>query len=287
MPGQIDIHSPPDDLDKLFESSKAKLEAFNMRLAVRRTVTRARVLELTDRMLDSWAPMVSWIEQVFAPEYAAQRKAELERLDTRAWVFYAADLAAEEQSANTSRKARLALAQTVAEHDRFLFKWATPFFGDDPEHQQTLRDISRGTGSRDDAEDVVRLVQLFRANWKQIEGKQKMVTEDHLARAMADATRQIDLLRNDEGNPARKLADAAYSLWYLDYDEAMQLGRYLVRREPDAIQRFPGVRPLVTRTTKGDATGEQEVGEQEPSGGEQEPSGGGQEPSGGEPPGQD
>ena len=42
---------------------------------------------------------------------------------------------------------------------------AKPLFGDDPIHAQTLRDISRGTGRRDDADDVLRLVTLFSESW--------------------------------------------------------------------------------------------------------------------------
>lgn len=99
----------------------------------------------------------------------------------------------------------------------------------------------------------MRLVKLFRANWAQIEGQQKFVTKEYLATAAAEATKQLDLIRNDEENPARKLADAAYSLWYYDYNEAMLLGRYLTRRDPDSIYRFPGVRPLMTSKGSGSA----------------------------------
>lgn len=45
--------------------------------------------------------------------------------------------------------------------------------------------------------------------------------------------------RND--NPARKLADSAYLLWRNDYNDLMQLGRYLTWTESDSTQRFPGI----------------------------------------------
>lgn len=81
---------------------------------------------------------------------------------SRAWVYYGTDLRAEEIRSNKARKERLKLAKTVAGHDR-LIGWAWPLFGSDPEDAETLRDISRGTGRRDDAEDVLRLVDLYRA----------------------------------------------------------------------------------------------------------------------------
>jgi hypothetical protein len=53
-------------------------------------------------------------------------------------------------------------------------------------------------------------------------------------------------------NPARRLADAAYSQWFHDYTQLMHLGRYLSRDEPDVVIRFPGVRELATRTGETD-----------------------------------
>ncbi|HLT37176.1 MAG TPA: hypothetical protein VK034_12860 [Enhygromyxa sp.] len=253
----LDITAPPKDLDKLFQAHVAELQAFNPARTVHRLVSRQRVLELSDALLISWASMIDRIPQELSKQRAEQRKLEIDRLDRRAWVFYAADLAAEEIHSNTIKKERRELAKVVAEHDRFLFKWATPLFGDDPDHAQTLRDISRGTGARDDAEDVLRLVAMYRANWKQVEHQQKAVSKARLEQAAADAARQLDYLRNSSANPARKLADAAYSLWYHDYDELMQLGRYLTRREPDSTLRFPGVRELPTRNPPQDETSDE------------------------------
>lgn len=242
MPAIVDIHSPPEDLDVLLDSAMPEIQALDPEHYIRRAVSRPRVLELTNILLMSWATLVDAIDQELSPLLAKQRKLELGRLDARAWTFYKADLAAEELHANVVRTQRRALARAVAEHDRFLLKWATPLFGDDPVHAETLRDIARGTGARDDAEDVLRLAALFRSNWDKIEALQQIVTRSYLDHAVADATRQLDVLRNGMTNPARKLADAAYSLWYRDYYELMHLGRYLCRGELDANSRFPGVR---------------------------------------------
>jgi hypothetical protein len=254
----IDIATPPDKLEALVEQARPELEAVDPTSFVRRVVTRPRVLVLSNILLDSWAALVDQLDQVLAPAHAEQHKAALMRLDTRAWVFYAADLAAREIHANTARKQRRALAKVVASHDRFLSKWANVLFGDDPEHAASLRDISRGTGRRDDAEDVLRLVALYRANWDQVKDLQKAVTEARLEQAVADATRQLDYLRNGVTNPARQLAEAAYSLWHADYNALMQLGRYLTWRDGDSLERFPGIRELPT------ASGGQVVAETQP-----------------------
>lgn len=238
----IDIAVPPENLGELFEQAVPELESVEPSSFVLRVVTRPRVLALSNHLLDSWAPMVDQIDEVLAPAPAEQAKVALMRLDTRAWVFYAADMRAGEIHANKARKQRRALAKLVASHDRFLFKWAKVLFGDDPEHAATLRDISRGTGQRDDAEDVMRLVNLYRENWDQVKDLQKAVTKIRLEQALADATQQLDNLRNGVPNRPRQLADAAYSLWHADYTELMQLGRFLTWRDSDSWERFPGIR---------------------------------------------
>lgn len=247
MPGPIDVESPPKDLQKLLLDATPELEAFDPARMVHRLASRRRVLELSNIVLISMAPLVEQLEKELSPARYEQHMAELERLDARAWIYYAADLAAEELHSNTAKKQRKQLAKAVAEHDRFLLKWATPLFGDHPEHGPMLRDISRGTGLRDDAEDVLRLVSLFRDNWA-LAKTLGTVSEERLEQAAADAAQQLDNLRNGVSNPGRKRADAGYSLWFYDYDELMHLGRYLCRREPDVIARFPGVRELAIRS---------------------------------------
>ena len=236
---------PPEALNKLLAAAKDELKAYKPSKRVTRLVTRQRVVDLTEIQLNSWAPMVDLLDQVLAPAYAEQRKLELKRLDTRAWVYYAAELAAEGPNSNLTKAQAAKLAIEVAKHDRYLFGWAVPMFGSDPTHAATLRDISRGSGKRDDAEDVERLVTLFSDNWDQVKDN-PWVTKAYLDNAATDAAKQLDYLRNRAKSPARKLADAAYALWYADYDELMHLGRYLTRREEDSRVRFPGVREEMT-----------------------------------------
>ncbi|HVI03707.1 MAG TPA: hypothetical protein VM869_33675 [Enhygromyxa sp.] len=248
MSMEIDLTPSPEDLELLLEKAKPELEAFDPKNVVRRSVVRRRAVDLTEVLLTSWASMIDMIDAVLTPALAEQRKLEIKRLDTRAWVFYQADLAAEELHADISRKARRLLAKAVRGHDRLLLAWAVPTFGEDPEHAETLRDISRGSGRRDDAEDVLRLVALFRANWAEAAAKQKRITKAYLNEAAADAAKQLHLLRNGASNPARILADAAYSLWAQDYNELMQLGRYLTWRDDDSALRFPGIHEPASRS---------------------------------------
>jgi hypothetical protein len=81
---------------------------------------------------------------------------------------------------------------------------------------------------------------------------QHAVSKAYIDQAVADATRQLDVLTHGSHNPARRLADAAYSQWFHDYTQLMHLGRYLNRDEPDVVIRFPGVREPATRTGETD-----------------------------------
>ena len=237
-----DITPAPESLHKLLEEAKPELLKFKLsKDDARRNVGRERVVELTEITLTSWAPLKDSLDQVFLPALAEQHKAELARLDTRAWVFYAADLAAEDVNSDVAKKAAAKLAEKVKAHDRKLMTWAIAVFGDDPIHAATLRDISRGSGKRDDAEDVQRLVALYSENWALAEQKQTEISKSYLDEADADAAKQLDYLRSRKRNAARRLAEAAYALWYRDYVELIDLGRYLTRADPDSLERFPGV----------------------------------------------
>lgn len=241
MDEELDNTPPLEDLQILFESALPELEAYKAPKRAHRVVTSKRVVELTDIMRDSWAPMVDLIDEELSPARADERKKQLAGLDNRAWIFFSAEMAAEEPGSNLSVVQAAKLAVKVNQHDRKLMGFGKALFGSDPGHARTLRSISRGTGRWDDAKDVNRLVILFRKNWEQVK-ENPWVTKEYLVTAAADAAKQLDYLRSRKKNKARNLADAAYAMWYFDYTELMKLGRYLARDDDDWRVRFPGVR---------------------------------------------
>ena len=129
----------------------------------------------------------------------------------------------------------------MAGYDKYLLKWAWPLFGDDDRMAETLADIQRGRGVQDDAEDVIRLVQLFRARWDRADG-QTPVTLEYLTRAETDATALITLLEAGTRDKQRELARRAFNAWRNDYRDIMLLGRYLLRDQDKAAEMFPGIR---------------------------------------------
>jgi hypothetical protein len=204
------------------------------------TVSRERVQALTWHILTQISYWMPRLDQELAAERAQQRRDEQNRLGERAHAFYAADLLAEEAYAPAPGQERQRLFERVAEHDRILLKWARPLFGDDPRRAEILDDIQRGTGYQDSADDVVRLVAMFRGNWAEAEGKTP-ITRDFLDSAEADATRMFGFLSDTDGAEARDLARRAFTAWARDYRELMALGRYLARDDKDVLLRFPGI----------------------------------------------
>jgi hypothetical protein len=254
-------------LTAILDKYHAELMAIPRGQFIAMTVPRDRVLALTEHILASMSAYEPRLDQVFLPAYASELRNELGRLPERAQAFYAADLLAEEAYTPAEEQERRQVFERVAEHDRTLLKWARPLFGDHPGRAQILDDIQRGTGHQDSAEDVVRLVALFRGNWAEAEG-QTPITGEHLDAAEADATRMLEFLSGKNAAEARDLVRRAFTAWAWDYREIMALGRYLARDEPDVAIRFPGIHAERTgvRRGKNEPGGDTAAGNDEPGG---------------------
>ncbi len=226
-------------ISELLEQNRAALAALDDSILIRPNVHRARVVALTNTTLQSFARIESSLDEELSPARAIERRQQAEQLESRALTYFAADLDREE-NATRQESRRAAIAARVAEHDRYLSKWAWPLFGDDPELNAVLVDIRSGRGVQDDAEDVVRLAQLYRSRWQQADGKTP-VTMDYLSTAEAEATELITLLDEGGVDPARDLAWRAFTFWRQTYHALMNLGRYLTSDDESSEDLFPGI----------------------------------------------
>lgn len=254
---------PPSNLNELLDEARPALEAMDASELVARKVTRERALELTGILRDHLSAIDPRLDAELHEDRVKQRRAQLAKLGDRAWAFYAADLRTTEALSDTARARRDALAERVAEHDRTLFKWASPLFGDEPAAAENLRDIARGTGRRDSGEDVLRLVKMFRDAWPEVKGLTP-VSAAMLDEAEGEATELLELLRPGAGNPARELAARAYSAWHHDYNDLLGVGRYLSWGERDSTTRFPGIHNPASRPTTNEPQPSSSDTEQEP-----------------------
>jgi hypothetical protein len=200
-------------------------------------------------------PLLGMLDTELSPARAAERKADYEALEVSLLVFYAADLAVESRWTSSQKARRKELAAKVRDHDATLSSAAKRAYRNNKEVMRILADIFRGSGNRDDADDTVRLVGVFRDNWASVDGK-TLVTKEYLAQAEADATELLKILDDADDPPKgspRDLRRRAYSVWQRVYTELFHLGRYLSRHDPEAAQKFPGISP-----ERGEAVEEEE-----------------------------
>ncbi|WP_437827416.1 hypothetical protein [Sorangium sp. So ce1153] len=233
----------PKRMNDLFAEAKPTLLELPSDSLERPRVSRERALQLTAALRQEFASLMPRLAEELSPAKARKRKADFEALEPRALVFYAADLAVDAPWTSVQKERRAALARKVREHDELLSAWAVPLFRKDEEASAAVADIQRGKGTRDDAEDTVRLVALFRKHWPAVKG-QTPIKESYLDEAEADATELLGLLDVGEtsalGSP-RDLRQRAYTHWLAAYLEVFHLGRYLQRHDPAAAERFPAV----------------------------------------------
>lgn len=129
----------------------------------------------------------------------------------------------------------------------------------------TVNDIIKGRGIRDDADDTIRWIALFRQEWSKVAG-QTPVTAKRLDKAELDATEllvMLDKMDDERTGSPRDMRRRAYTRWYSSYAEIMSLGRYLLRDDPDVALRFPRIAP---ERTEAEAKSETEVLEDEAEG---------------------
>jgi hypothetical protein len=230
-------------MNELFTASKGVLLSLAPATLERPRVARDRVMQLTSVLRQEFEPLLATLPVVLAPGSADARRADYEALEPRALVYYAADLAVETPWTSEQKARRAELVRKVREHDDTLSGWAVPVFRKNEDASTVMVEILRGKGIRDDCDDTVRLVDLFRRYWPEVQGK-TAITETYLSEAEAEATELItllDLLEGDVTGSPRDLRQRAYSWWARPYLEIFHLGRYLLRYDPGAAERLPAI----------------------------------------------
>lgn len=255
----VDPRGTQED-NELFTAAKPALLALPSSSLVRPRIPRERATQLTTLLRREFQPFLSRLDDELAQPRVAERHADFEALEPNALIFYAADLAVEVPWTSEQKARRAHLVKSVHEHDDTLAGWAVPLFKRDKTLQAVVNGILRGRSIRDDADDTVRWVALFRQEWSKVEGKTP-VTLASLHAAEEEATELLGILDAAEeethGSP-RDLRRRAYTRWLGSYSEIFHLGRYLLRGDPEAARRFPAI-----SAERGEA--EESPGEEAPS----------------------
>ena len=233
----------PTKMHELFTAAKPELLAMDETRLHRPRVSGERATQLTALLMKEVQPLAVRFAQELAPERVAERQADLAVVTPNAQIFYAADLAVEDPWTSEQKARRAELVKKVHEHDETLSAWAVPLFKNDAKAREVVASILRGRGVRDDANDTIRWVALFKDRWSDADGKTP-VTLAKLATAESEATELLAILdaSGDEskGSP-RDLRRRAFTRWVVAYKELEDLGRYLLRADPEAAARIPAV----------------------------------------------
>jgi len=249
----------PRKMNELFTAAKPALLALPSDSLVRPRIPRERATQLTTMLRREFLPLLPRLGDELVKARAAERKADFEALEPNALIFYAADLAVEVPWTSEQKARRAYLVKRAREHDDTLSGWAIPLFKANKDLRALVADILRGRGTRDDADDVVRWVALFRKEWAHAKGKTP-VTLDSLREAEEEATELLGILDSAEeetpGSP-RDLRRRAYTRWIGPYSEIFQLGRYLERGDPEAARRFLAISAERGEAAAGVAPGEE------------------------------
>lgn len=114
---------------------------------------------------------------------------------------------------------------------------------DHPTLAPLVADIQKGRGREDAADDLVRLADLWKNNWKDAEGRSK-ITLDMIQRAATDGARflaHLDKQPTDtQLQQAALLRQKAWSFLDLALTEVTDTGRYLFRKQ-DPLTRYPSL----------------------------------------------
>ncbi|MCK6509807.1 hypothetical protein L6R29_07580 [Myxococcota bacterium] len=246
---------PNDEtLSELSSRYQAKLAQIQEKERLRPRVSRTRALALTRQTLQNFHPLQAEAKRRFHGDTLQEYERAWNQLPECTFVYYKADLDQEKPWTPKQLARRQELSQIVRSHDRRFTRWAQALFFDETIFSQEQRDafqkqiekITKGTGSRDDAEDVLWWGDLFLQYPTQAFAI-PYLQEAQIKKAQQEAHELIVLLSDDGKAPAqnspRDLWWRSFTLWSQHYNTIADLGRFLLGSPPNAEELFPKINP--------------------------------------------
>ncbi len=220
--------------------SEPELFALDADALLRPRVGREVAWGQTLHVLEAFEEVRPLLSKEYSAERVARVEAALARVKDDALVLAVAELRRSDALAEIEPRDN-SLPSRVRRADQMYFAWAEALGGATAAGRKKLDDIRSGRGSRDDAEDVVRLVEFLRPLVVGVQGIDAL-TPEALDAAEADATLLLDLLGRHEAGGARaaqELVTRAYTVWHRSYMEIVRAGRDLGFEQADSERRFP------------------------------------------------
>lgn len=169
-------------------------------------------------------------EQVFKAGHLADLRAKAAGLTTDLQTFYGAWLRLRNVEVASPADYK-EITEALRLWDARLFPWAWAALHLNPLVKPILLDIRKGTGPRDDADDVNRLVLLILAHWASF-GASLPFTREELVEAAALATRFLAMDRSLPITPEdRLLRDRAFGVLSANFNAVRLAVIYLTQDE--------------------------------------------------------
>ena len=205
-------------------------------------VAGIRAVELSLNLLNHFKELLYAVDKEFSITRSKEIRQTFQNLLELAQAYYATELQSQQKLSPAELERLATLKVKVQDHDDELFTWGWALFRHHEGHRETLEDIRKGKGFQDNCEDVIRLVELYRDEWKNIKTKSPY-TEQQLATAAEEASEVLMLLKRKEVNSGKSslLRRQAYTLWSNDYNDLKAIGRYLQRTAKNVDELFPGI----------------------------------------------
>jgi hypothetical protein len=188
-------------------------------------------------------PVLADAEAVFRPNHYQFLVACLAALGNQAMAYFGSDLAWQNALPDvTPRAERKRLAALARLWDPRLMKQARAQFDGDALIEPILLDIQTGTGLRDDAEDVLRLLGLFFERWDVV-GARLPWSREELEALEVEMTRLVKVLRpvGIAAQAATVLRQQAFTRLVRTYNEVLDAARYAARSNPAALAMLRGL----------------------------------------------
>ncbi len=143
-----------------------------------------------------------------------------------------------------SKTPKKTVSQSAKDIRKELLDAADYVWRNDPETKETLKQIREGSGLRDLAEDLQRLVSLFLDGWHEAEGRCSITQQDlHTAKELALDV--LELVFASEQKEALLLRNQTFVLFQQAYEETCEAGRFLHRKATkEATERYPRLHKL-------------------------------------------
>ncbi len=149
-----------------------------------------------------------------------------------------------------SKTPKKTVSQSAKDIRKELLDAADYVWRNDPETKETLKQIREGSGLRDLAEDLQRLVSLFLDGWHEAEGRCS-ITQQDLHTAKQIALDVLEIVFATEQKEALLLRNQTFVLFQQAYEETCDAGRFLYRKTlKEATERYPRLRALKTNRQK-------------------------------------